>query len=73
MGAVGGLRFRSDSYVPAGEGAFGSDIEAKLEIVTDVVGVGFAAVNFTAEYQIRLGDGGLGGFWFVVILERGRA
>jgi hypothetical protein len=41
-----------------------------LEIVADVVDVGFAALDFAFENQIRFGDGGLGGFWFVFLTGR---
>lgn len=70
-GTVAGLRFWRDVYVPAGVVAFGRYVEAELEIVSDVVDVGFASLDFAVENQIRVGDGGLGGFWFVVKLSRG--
>jgi hypothetical protein len=40
-----------------------------LEIVADVVDVGFAAFDFAGEDEVRLADGGLDGFGFTVILE----
>jgi hypothetical protein len=65
------LSLRSDADVPAGVVAFGGYLETELEIMADVVNVGFATFDFAVENQIRFGDGGLGGFWFAVKLERG--
>ena len=54
----------------AGEGAFGSDIEAKLEIVTDVVGGALPAVGqFHCYCKSGSVMAGWVDFWFVVIAD----